>query len=113
MIDAIGRRVRGRAPNALRAGFSFHRRRWEKQESHWAWQPQRLVLPHASGLMRVDWPAQPYLTLPQVVFHGVFPSCFVSWNRPYRLMYEADCKCPVCSPSSQLRTAVMVELALR
>jgi hypothetical protein len=38
----------------------------KKQESHWAWQPQRLAY-----LMRVDWPAQPYLNLAQDYFRRI------------------------------------------
>jgi hypothetical protein len=38
----------------------------EKQESHWAWQRQRLAY-----LMRVDWPAQPYLNLAQDYFSRI------------------------------------------
>jgi hypothetical protein len=43
----------------------------KKQESRWGMQRQRLVLPHASGLMRVDWPAQPYLNLAQDYFSRI------------------------------------------
>jgi hypothetical protein len=35
----------------------------KKQESHWAWQPQRLV----SRQCWVDWPAQPYLKPAQTI----------------------------------------------
>src|SRR5215472_13648918 len=58
-------------------GFTFlrvHQRRWEK-----ASEPLGVVAPAArltSCLLRVDWPAQPYLNLAQRLFQQYFIKCF-------------------------------------
>jgi hypothetical protein len=50
--------------------------RGKKQESHWAWQPQRLVLPDA-GLTGLLNPTSIWQKKNSVVFPKVLPSSFV------------------------------------
>jgi hypothetical protein len=50
--------------------------RGKKQESHWAWQPQRLVLPDA-GLTGLLNPTAIWQKKNSVVFPKVLPSSFV------------------------------------
>jgi hypothetical protein len=66
----------------------------KKQESHWAWQRQRLVSPQCG----VDWPAQPYLKLAQDYFSRISKSVSivlrllesaVSVDAPKRAAYAA------------------------
>ncbi len=83
----------------------------KKQESHWAWQPPQLSYLEC-GLTGLLNPTSIWHETISVVFHKVFPSCFV---QPYRMIHRSGRQMPrsSCPPLRQLGTAEMVEWACR
>src|SRR2546427_12983360 len=87
----------------------------KKQESHWAWQPQRLSYLEC-GLTGLLNPTSIWHETISAVFHKVFPSCFVYWNRPYQSMHRSGRQMPPssCPPVGSVKDCrEMVEWALR
>src|SRR5262249_54067007 len=63
----------------------------KKQASHWGWLAPAARLPHAScGLTGLLNPTSIWHKTISIVFHKVFRSCFVHWNRPNQLEQAAN-----------------------